>query len=50
MFQPMQCWIQSALIDAKHILRELTDALRDGPTVHWLQTHNLQDEQVKRTL
>lgn len=46
----MQRWIQSALVYAEYIVRQLANPLRDGPAVHRLKTQNLQNEEVRRAL
>src|SRR5437016_1073486 len=46
----MQRGIKGALIDLQNLFGNLTDALRDAPAVHGLQSYCLEDQQVQRAL
>ena len=50
LLEAMQSGIKRALIDLQHLLGHLTDALRDPPAVHGLQSKRLEDQQVQGAL
>jgi hypothetical protein len=50
LLEPVQCRIQRALTDLQNLTGKLANALRDSPTVHWLQRNSLQNKNVERPL
>src|SRR5438270_10415982 len=46
----MQCRVQRALWDLKGFARDLMDALRDRPAVHWLERERFENQEVERAL
>ena len=49
-FEPVEGWIERALVHAECVVRDLLDATRNGPPVHWLAGERTKNEEVERAL
>ena len=49
-FQPVERRIERPLLDLQYVVRDLNDALGDGPAVHRFERKRLQDEEVESAL
>src|SRR4029077_15699572 len=49
-FEAMKGWIQRALVYLQDILRDLLDALGDGPSMHSSGSEGSQNQKIKRAL
>src|SRR3954451_17264593 len=50
LLEPVERRVQRALLHLQLFLRDLLDALADGPAMFWLERHHLEDQQVERAL
>jgi len=50
LLEPVERWVERALVHAQRLLRDLLDAMRHGPPVHWLAGERAEDEEVERAL
>jgi hypothetical protein len=48
MLEAVQRGVQGALVDLKHLLRDLLDPLGDGPTMHGAYLESSQNQEVER--
>src|SRR5262245_16711048 len=50
LLEPMQRWIERALLHRQHVVRELQHSLGDAPAMQRLTRERLQNEEVERAL